>query len=147
MADSPVTPVAVGDDELLYRAVRAGFVRRMGDGELRISSQAFADRMMRPSVDRAPLRNFDPSLTRFNPSDGVVSVTARDVRSINATRNDANGNPVQEYVADVEPVPLPDNPAHAEIFGRPGFDNDKVFRRVCEALTRVIRWEIELSAE
>ncbi len=129
----------IADDELLYRAVRAQYVARDG-GALRLRSQAFFDRRLRPSVDRALPRNNDPSETRFNTTDSVVSITAESVRTIRATRNDAKGNLIQEYVADVEPVPLPDNLAHAEIFGRPPFDNEKVFRRICEALTRRVKW-------
>ena len=98
--------------------------------------------MMRPSVDRAHLRGFDPSKTQFDLTDGVVGITASQVRAIRATRNDAGGKAVQEYVADVEPVPTEENPAHAEIFGRPGFDNKSVCRRVCENLARVATWEL-----
>jgi hypothetical protein len=62
-----------------------------------------------------------------------LSLVARDVRSLTAT----HGTTGQEYGVDVEPVPLPDNPAHAEIFGRPPFDTDKVFERIKQALARL----------
>jgi hypothetical protein len=100
----------------------------------------FSDRMMRPSVDRAVLRDSDPGLSRFASSDGVLQLTAEQVRSITETRNNEKGRPVAAYVADVEPAPLPENPSHAEIFGRPGFDNKSVFRRVCERLAQLATW-------
>ena len=71
-----------------------------------------------------------------------MGVTAYDVRQIHDTRSDNKGVIIQTYVADVEPVPLPENPAHAEIFGHPEFDNDKVFRRICLSLVCASRIEI-----
>lgn len=106
------------------------------------SALAFADRQRRPSVDRAHLRGFDPVKTKFNSTDAVVSITAQKVRAIRGSRNDAKGNPIQEYVADVEPKPEADNPSHAEIYGRPEFDNDKLFRRIRESLAFEVTWEI-----
>ena len=38
---------------------------------------------------------------------------------------------------DVEPVPLPGNRAHAEIFGCPPFDTDRLFDRIKQALARI----------
>ncbi len=140
MADG-LNVAGVADTELLYRAVRAEYAVPDAENKPRISSQAFFDRYFRPSVDRAVLCGNNPDATGFAPTDGVVSLTAGAVRTLRATRNDKNGNPVQEYVADVEPVPLAGNPAHAEIFGRPAFDNDKAFRRLCDALSRRASWE------
>jgi hypothetical protein len=109
----------------------------------RLSAQAFADRNRRPSVDRAHLCGNNSAYSRKNAGEGVVSLAARTVRTLTASKYDKDGKIiVQEYFADVEPVPLGDNPAHAEIFGRPAFDNDKVFRRICESLARNTAWEI-----
>jgi hypothetical protein len=71
----------------------------------------------------------------------------RDVRSIvGLARNDNKGRVIRQFAIDVEPAPLPDNPAHAEIYAIPGFDynESKVFRRLRERLVQLaeIRWEI-----
>jgi hypothetical protein len=96
---------------------------------------AFNDAGRRPSVDRARLCPGGPEETRarFSPGSGVLSLLARDVRLLTAT----HGGTGQVYGVDVEPVPLPENPAHAEIFGRPPFDTDKVFERIKQALARI----------
>lgn len=134
----------VDDSEILYRAVsdRPQYLERAEDGTIRFNSTAFADRARRPSVNRALLTNFNPQTTQRDASDCVVSVIAYDVRQIYEMRSDNKGDIIQTYVADVEPVPLPENPSHAEIFGRPEFDNDKVFRRICLSLVRASRIEI-----
>lgn len=135
---------AVADAETLYRAVRdvpQNFPIST-DGTRHVSSQVYADRLMRPSVDRAALRENNPTASRFAPDDGVLSIGAATIRAISETRNDANWRPVTVHVADVEPVPLPDNPAHAEIYGVPSFDNKSVFRRVCERLAQDSTWII-----
>ena len=49
---------------------------------MKVSSAAFSDPLFRPSVDRAELIHNDPKKAQRNPSDGVVSIVARDVRSI-----------------------------------------------------------------
>jgi hypothetical protein len=72
----------VEDEELLYRAVRAGSNEFTAErGVLRITVNAFADRSQKPSVDRSAHRS-DPRATRFRSEDGVTSVVTRDVRAI-----------------------------------------------------------------
>src|SRR5581483_4128564 len=118
-----VTPVA--DDEILYRRVPQGknFYIIQANGTVKFSSQAFADRSFRPSVDRAELCHYDPMWTQKEASDGVASVVTRDVRSIDTVvQNDEKGNPIRVFCADVEHAPiinhaeLLDNFAHAEIY-------------------------------
>ena len=134
-AFSPQTPVV--DDEILYRAVLNDerFFPQDGQGGRRISSMAFNDAGRRPSVDRAILCPRGPAETRdrFRPGSGVLSLIAGDLRQFTAT----HGTTGQVYGVDVEPVPLPENPAHAEIFGRPPFDTDKIFDRIKQALARI----------
>ncbi len=74
----------VENEEVLYRRlpVNKGLYRVAADETVQISSQAFADRNQRPSVDRARLHSFDPSFTRLDPTDGVISLQAGDVRAI-----------------------------------------------------------------
>ena len=127
----------VEDGEILYRAVADN--PRMfpddGQGGRRISSLAFNDPGRRPSVDRAILCSGGPDDTRqrFSAGSGVLSLSARDARGLTTT----HGQSGQVYGVDVEPVPLSDNSAHAEIFGRPPFDTDKIFDRIKQALARI----------
>ena len=138
MSGEPVPPESlVADTETLYRAVRNDprFIAIDSDGNARISSMAFNDPSRRPSVDRAALCPGGPQETRdrFRPGSGILSLLAGDVRTLTAT----HGGKGTIYGVDVEPVPLWDNPSHAEIFGRPPFDTDKVFERIKQALTRI----------
>lgn len=128
---------SVADDEILYRAVLHDprLLPVDGEGIRRISSMAFNDMRRRPSVDRSVLCPGGPAETRdrFSCGSGVLSLAAEDVRSLTAT----HGRTGQAYGVDVEPVPLPENPAHAEIFGRPRFDTDKIFERIKQSLARI----------
>lgn len=136
MTSPPAPPVA--DDELLYRRVPAGCYARQPDGTLLILSVAFADRAFRPSVDRAALRGHDPRGMVAAPTDGVVGVVAADVRATDSVdQRDAKGQLVRVLYVDVEPVPLPENPAHAEIFVRPDCPTQGVFRKLCNRLARL----------
>ena len=75
---------------------------------------------------------------RFAPGSGVLSLLTEDVRAISAT----HGVTGIVYCADVEAVPLPNNETHAEIFGKPPFDTDKVFVRIKHSLARIARLEL-----
>jgi hypothetical protein len=138
MSAEPITPESpVADTESLYRAVRNDprFIAMDAEGNPRISSMAFNDPGRRPSVDRAALCPGGPADTRdrFSLGSGVLSLVAGEVRSLTAS----HGGTGATYGVDVEAVPLPNNPSHAEIFGRPPFDTDKVFERIKQALTRI----------
>lgn len=144
----------VQDDEILYRRIPSGrnLYKRKADGKIEISSQAFTDREQRVSVDRAILCNNNPEYTLGSDSGGVISLIAREVRSIDElTRNDQKGNIIQKFKIDVEPAPLPDNLAHAEIYAIPAFadvDNKGAFHRLCRRLARLAesrQWEISPS--
>src|SRR5579872_1145204 len=127
----------VADDEVLYRSV-AGDLRLFpldGQGERRISSMAFNDAGRRPSVDRAILCPGGPtdSQLRFSRWSGLLFLVAKDIRQLTTV----HGRTGSAYHVDVEPVPLPENISHAEIFGRPPFDTDKVCDRIKQALARI----------
>lgn len=125
------------DTETLYRAVRndSRFLTADAAGRPRISSMAFNDAGRRPSVDRAVLcpGGLEETRYRFSTGSGVLALMAGEVRTLTTT----HGGTGALYGVDVEPVPLLENPAHAEIFGRPPFDNDKVFERIKQALARI----------
>jgi len=134
---SPTPSDPVADTEVLYRAIPNDIRLFPLDATVsrRISSNAFNDSGRRPSVDRAVLcpNGIVETQKRFSPGSGVLSVVAGDIRQLSTT----HGGTGQIYVADVEPVPLAINPAHAEIFGCPPFDTDKVFDRIKHALARL----------
>lgn len=135
-------PQSVADDELLYRAIRpdANLLTYDDDGSLRISTNAFNDASRRPSVDRACLCSDGPKecQMRFAPGSGVLSLLTADVRAISAT----HGVTGIVYCADVEAVPIPNNTTHAEIYGKPPFDTDKVFVRIKHSLARIAQLEL-----
>lgn len=140
--DTKTSSQNVDDHELLYRAIRpdANLLTYNEDGTLRISSNAFNDALRRPSVDRASLCIEGPEecQMRFAAGSGVLSLLAKDIRAISAT----HGATGIIYCADVEAVPLPNNATHAEIFGKPAFDTDKVFIRIKHSLARIAQLEL-----
>ena len=132
----------VDDDETLYRSVKRILWKQKNNGEFYLSSQAFTDRNRRPSVDRAKLCGHDPSYTRFSPSDYVCSLVAKDVRTISTVvKYDKKGIPQVRHNIDVEPVPLSDNAAHAEIYAVPEISGERLFKRLLERLACLARWE------
>ncbi|SRR6266851_9583878 len=141
----------VYDDEILYRRILAGrkLYKFRTDGTIEISSQAFSDRELRVSVDRAKLCGNNPKYTLGDKPGGVVGLVARDVRNLdNLARNDQRGDILQRFRVDVEPAPLPGNDAHAEIYAIPEFieaDRRGAFHRLCRRLARLAedrKWEI-----
>jgi len=130
------------NSEILYRRIATGrdLYKIKTDGKIEISRIAFSDRELKISVDRAKLCNNNPRYTMGNESGVVVSLVAGQVRNIdNLTRNDSKGKPLQQFKIDIEPVPLPSNPAHAEICSLPEFgeaDKDAVFRRLYQGQYR-----------
>ena len=100
---------SVQDDEELYRSVRGKLeydeYSYNDAGELTIQPAAFRDRNREPSVDRAKLREFDPSLSKLSDTDGIVSLITSDVRAI----------PIEDRTIDVIYNPISENPAHSQI--------------------------------
>lgn len=92
-------------------------------------------------MDRASLCYDGPAecQMRFAPGSGILSLLTEDVRAISAT----HGVTGIVYCADVEAVPLPHNDTHAEIFGKPPFDTDKVFVRIKHSLARIAQLELK----
>lgn len=133
----------VYNDEILYRRISAHrkLYKIKNDGTIEISSEAFSDRQLRVSVDRAKLCNNNPRYTLGSEPGIVVGILTSDVRNMDGlSRNDQKGNPLVQFKIDVEPVPLLENPAHAEIFAIPAFSNaDRrgAFHRLCRRLVRL----------
>ncbi len=125
----------ITDDEILYRRIldRVDHYTYLSDGTIRISSQAFYQSTLRPSVDRAKLRNYDPTKTLGSLSGGVISLVAGDIRAIGVMHKD------QKFRGEVESMPIlddpiePDNDAHAEIYTIPDC-NKPAFRKFIEQL-------------
>lgn len=100
------------DDEKLYRWITLNKLNKKTpphyiekpSGEIDIQPEAFLGGE-RPSVDVARINCFKPEKTKKYPTDGIISFTVKDVRSIS----------IRDYTTNVEHVPLPDNNAHAEI--------------------------------
>ena len=97
----------IENDEELYR-------RYSYDSETKakINSKAFFDRDRQPSVDRAKLRDFQPALSKWCDTDGVVSLIAGDIRGIL----------IENHTVDVIYAPIledPKNLAHSLITIKP----------------------------
>ncbi|HJT56468.1 MAG TPA: hypothetical protein VJ761_08235 [Ktedonobacteraceae bacterium] len=139
MIETPIT-----DDEILFRRILAnkGLYETLPDGRVLFSSQAFADRTFRPSVDRASLCDNSPkhSLGPYSDKEaGVTSLITGDVRGI--IEHEREGL-IQTFFVDVEHKPIekdPDQPdssenfAHAEIYTTPPCTKG-VFKKLRERL-------------
>lgn len=143
----------VRDDEVLYRSVRG----KLNDeysyddtGKLRIRSDAFRDRDKKPSVDRAELKGFNPSLSKLSDMDGIVSLMTRDVRAIGEVKTKIQDEGIVHAV-DVIHVPTSDNPAHSQIIVNPEFFGSKskqknafkLLRRALAKLATKNGWTLE----
>ena len=118
----------VRDDEVLYRSVRGKYGEEYSYdpiGKLKISSEAFRDREKEPSVDRAGLKEFNPSLSKRNDTDGVVSLVTADVRAIGTVKTKIQNADTTVHAVDVIYEPTPENPAHSKIVVNPEFFGSK----------------------
>lgn len=140
--DASVCSESISDDEELYRSI--DYISRQDckyddEGGFVISSQAFRDRNMRPSVDRALLRGNNPASSKIKPSDGVVSLVANEVRA----------QPIEhqnlKHLVDVEYKPGVDNQAHSQIFGKPDFPSQRPFEKLKTRLAILAKWQIHPS--
>jgi hypothetical protein len=143
----------VSDDEVLYRRLLyENNHYKILDSEqhtVQISSQAFADRSYKISVDRAKLCNFDPVYTQKQEECAVVSLVTRDVRKIDTViERDKKGRDIIKHSIDVIPDKMEENQAHALIVPNPEYRNPNprsLFRKLLEALARLANdreWEI-----
>ncbi len=138
----------VADEEVLYRCVFSGRnLYQIQGNTATISTQAFADRMMRPSVDRAGLCDNNPCYSQKDERDAVVSLITKDVRLIDSViQNNPKGKPEFTYKIDVLPRPSEDNQAHAQIEPSPEYRNKAPFKKLLERLAYLANqrdWEIK----
>jgi len=156
-ADCELEVSLVGDEELLYRRIPScssgttEYYIKSPEGKITFSKSAFADRGLKPSVDRASLHGNDSTKTQLVATDGVIGLIARNVRAINdLSSGDSKGNVTALYKIDVIHRPKPDNKAHASVEPSPEYSSDKVFKRLQQQLVRLAdeyfathEWEIK----
>ena len=112
----------VQDNEELYRNVRGKLEDKeysILNGKLIIEYHAFWDSSLKPSVDRAKLKNNDPALSLLSKTNGIVSVNAGDIRKIGTVKTKHENEVIADHAVDVIPDPTPENPAHAIIIVKP----------------------------
>ena len=135
----------VDDAELLYRSVRNNAEQfTIVDGTLRLSANAFNDPGCKPSVDRSSMRE-NPADARLSATDGVVAVSAQEVRSIGHIRvNPANDRDARAYVVDAIHRPLSaeqnngrENSAHCQVECQPGINRTHFNKKLREALAKL----------
>jgi hypothetical protein len=135
----------VRDEEVLYRRVLNRpeyFTQNLKEeGEWIVTRTAFYDSSDEISVDRAALCNNNPLHTQNkDPANGVVQLTAKEVREIGGIKH---GGTHVEYEFDVIPDPIKDNPelednlAHALIWPDPKKVSKGASKRLREALARI----------
>jgi len=158
-----VTKDYVSDEEELYRNVRSEErydeyqLDPITDELIKITSQAFLDTKGTPSVDRAQLKNFDPTKSLLNENNGIVSLITEQVREIgNVVTKDQKGNIIINHSVDVIPDPNPPeaskNDAHSLIVVEPKYlspeKRENPFRLLRKSLARLATergWTLEPS--
>ena len=118
----------VRNEEELYRSVRGKLEEEYSygpKGNLQISSEAFRDRDRKPSVDRAELRGYDPTLSKLSDTDGVISLMTADVRAIGIVKTKIQNEDAVVHAVDVVYAPTSENPAHSLIIVKPEFFGSK----------------------
>ncbi len=135
----------VEDEEELYRNVRGALESEEysydDTGELLIQPGAFRDPGKQPSVDRAKFIGYSPSDALLHPSNGIVSLLAKDVRAIADVVTTTKDTRVKHNV-DVVYDPIPKRPSHSVITVSPDFFDSntkqrKAFKSLQKALARV----------
>jgi hypothetical protein len=137
---------SVGDDEILYRRVKAGrdhYVNR--DGVIRVTPLAFYHRSFAISVNRASLCTDGARDLIEEASDGILELIAGAVRAWHHEIEAVT------FRGEVTSSPLPENPAHADIYvirspdTAPPASEKKAFRRFCDylAVLATNHWAIE----
>lgn len=135
----------ISNQEILYRSVRSKdnseyFYNE--DNQLIITRAAFSDKIKQPSVDRAELRDFTPSLSKLNESDGIVSLITGDVRAIGSIETPHEEASNVKHAVEVVYSPRQENNAHSHVTVEPSFfgsdkKQKKAFKLLRIALARL----------
>ena len=144
----------IDDKEWLYRSFPVPDSRQNGvihyeiiDDKLRLSRGAWNDTACKPSVDRKALLS-SPVEAKFNESDAVVQIQAKEIRTISGTLPSSEGvNRIHDVICD----PTVDRPAHALIITTPPFADKpntektkwKTFQRLLSLAAEKHGWIIE----
>lgn len=95
---------------------------------------------MRPSVDRAILRDNNPLKCKWHATDFVASLVTYEARGISSIPKaiDVVPDPIEDHPQ------IPDNRAHALVTANPEFlpNEKRTFRKLRQALARLCQWEI-----
>jgi hypothetical protein len=114
-----------------------------------ISSTAFNDRHERPSVDLASLCPGEVPQSQLQNVAAVGFLLVEQVRALPVSLK--LGDEPFQYALDVEPRPIAANPAHAQIESVPVYAKKTHFRKVKEALSRILesgtQWAIRPVAQ
>ena len=141
----------IRDEEELYRSVRGELEYdeySVNDaGKFIIQPAAFRDRHKQPSVDRAALRNYNPSLSKLSDTDGIVSLMTGEVRALSQE--------LADHTIDVIYNPTSKNPAHSKITMTPKCHisksrEKKAFKSLQKALARLATkrgWTLEPNVQ
>lgn len=141
-----IGPVSmVRDDEFVYRMVVYG--RKYYDVDLtsgrvvRISTQAFNDATGKPSVDRAELCDCGPQKTQRDDKNAVLQLLVGDIRALPPEPEQKTLENVVVHHLTVDPDPLPENLAHAQIVPIPSYRKEpppgRLWNRIQDALSRL----------
>lgn len=99
----------VRDDEGLYRRVPAeleGIAYSVVNGQFKILPAAFMDRTLTPSVYRAELINHNANLPQEKVENGVIEMTAIQIRQIGNVVTKHEGQVIKEHSVDVIADPI-----------------------------------------
>jgi hypothetical protein len=129
----------VSDDEQVLRRVSARSAT-FRDGQWKVSSEAFNDPSLKPSVNRAILRTAQQ--TQLEPTQGVCQLHVQQIRAITTVLQEPSKVP---YKVDVIPRPIradnpdgePENLSHAQVEVEPAFSNPSRFKKLKDALSRL----------
>lgn len=137
---------SVAREELLYRRVLPQHIDRETDPP-HLVSEAFFDRDKQISVDRAEIREYDPTPTQEKPENCVCCLLTYKVREIDDVVTGDSGSGATWHDIDVVPHPLSNNRSHAHIVGSPHVSGKNAFRKLRHSLRRLSSWTDGIAPE
>lgn len=144
----------VENNEILHRSVPCDAVVWTSNG-WHLTTEAFNDRWMSPSVDRRAIRPRAEE-SKISATDGIAQLLAAEVRACDEVVHNPDAPPLAQvrYKLDVEPDPIKEgngegrvpNLSHALIKSAPAVASKSRFKKIKEALCRLARrreWAIQ----